>query len=107
MIELRISEAAAHSILEQGAYFRESADDTLVIRWESAIEQAIHSLLEFPERGTLCRFVSPQLAGIRWIFVPGFARQMVFYRYSPDEHTLLIIQVLHGARNLETLISNE
>ena len=32
---------------------------------------------------------------------------MVFYRYHAHEQIILIVQVLHGARNLETLVDDD
>jgi plasmid stabilization system protein ParE len=31
---------------------------------------------------------------------------MIFYRYTPNE-SILIVQVLHGARNLEVILDEE
>jgi len=107
VIGLRISEAASLSIVEQADYYEQNADLSLAQRWEEAVDQAVNSLLSLPERGAPCRFRSPALAGLRWIFVPGFPKHMVFYRSLPQEQTILIIQVLHGARNLETLLDEE
>ena len=107
MIELRISEAAALSIVEQADYYQDAADLALAQRWEAAVDQAVHSLLTWPERGATCRFRPPSLAGLRWIFVPGFPKHMVFYRYLPQQQAVLIVQVLHGARNLETILDEE
>lgn len=107
MIELRISEAAALAIVEQADYYQQAADLALVLRWEAAVDGAIHSLLNWPERGVTCRFRSPALAGLRWILVPGFPKHMVFYRYLPQEQAILIVQVLHGARNLDTILDED
>lgn len=107
MIELRVSEAAALSIIEQADYYREVADDALAERWESAVDEAARSLLQWPERGAPCRFHSPRLTGLRWVFVPGFPKHMVFYRYLPEDGALLIVQVLHGSRDLETLLGEQ
>jgi plasmid stabilization system protein ParE len=107
LIELRISEAAARSIVEQADYYEEASDRALALRWEAAVDQAMHSLLKWPERGAACRFHSPALAGLRWIFVPGFPKHMVFYRYMPPEKAVRIVQVLHGARDFETLLDEE
>ena len=96
MIELRISEAAGLSIVEQADYYLEASDLDLARRWEESVDQAIDSLLKFPERGTPCRFRSPSLAGLRWVFVPEFPKHIVFYRYLPHEQAILIVQVLHG-----------
>jgi len=107
VIQLRIAEAAALSILEQADYYRQALDDELAARWEEAVDEAIHSLLSMPDRGTPCRFRSPELRGIRWILVPGFVRHMVFYRHLEQEATLLVVQVLHGARDIDVLLSEE
>lgn len=107
MIKLRVSEAAALSIIEQADYYRAEADDALALRWESAVDEAVLSLQKQPERGARCRFRSTALAGLRWIFVPGFSRQMVFYRYLPEETTIVIVQVLHGAQDLETVMDED
>jgi plasmid stabilization system protein ParE len=32
---------------------------------------------------------------------------MVFYRYLPHEQAILVVQVLHGSRNLETILDEE
>ena len=107
MIDLRISPAAYRSILDQADHYRQTLDQDLVHRWELAVDHAVNSLLSLPERGAPCRFRSTALAGLRWIFVPGFPKHMLFYRYSSQEQLLLIVQVAHGARNLETLLDEE
>jgi plasmid stabilization system protein ParE len=107
VIQLRVSKAAAFSIVEQADYCGQAQDRALAQRWEDAVDQSVQSLLTLPERGTLCRFRSPELAGLRWIFVPGFSKHMIFYKYVPDAQSILIVQVLHGARNLETLLDEQ
>jgi plasmid stabilization system protein ParE len=32
---------------------------------------------------------------------------MIFYRYIPADRAILIVHVLHGARNLETLLHQD
>ena len=107
MIELRISEAAALSIIEQMDYYEQAAGLALAQQWEMAVDQVTGSLLKWPECGVPCRFPSPALAGLPWIFIPGFPKHMVFYRYLPQEQAILIVQVLHGARNLETILDED
>jgi toxin ParE1/3/4 len=107
VIELRISEAAAVSIVEQADYYEQASDVSRSQRWEAAVNQAVQSLLNSPERGALCRFRSPALAGLRWILRAEFPRHMVFYRLMPQEQAILIVQVLHGARDLETLLDED
>jgi plasmid stabilization system protein ParE len=107
VIELRISEAATLSIVEQADYYQQAADLALAQRWETAVEQAVNSLLSCPERGALCRFRSPALSGLRWIFIPGFPKHMIFYRYLLKSQAILIVHVLHGARDLETTLDDD
>ena len=107
MIDLIISEAAALSIVEQADYYQQAAELALAQHWEAAVDQAVHSLLTRPERGALCRFRSPALMGLRWIFIPGFPKHMAFYRYLRQEQAILIVQVLHGARNLEIILDED
>lgn len=107
MIQLRISEAAATSIVEQADYYEKAADSPLAVQWASGVDEVIRSLLRMPERDTPCRFQSPELAGLRWVFVPGFPKHMVFYRYDREREAILIVQVLHGARDLEAILSDE
>jgi plasmid stabilization system protein ParE len=107
VIELRVSEAAALSIVEQADYYQQAENLALALKWETAVDQTVNSLLNSPERGAPCRFRSSSLFGLRWIFIPGFPKHMVFYRYLSREEAILIVQVLHGARNLETLLDEE
>lgn len=107
MIDLIISEAAALSIVEQADYYEQAAELALAQRWEAAVDQAVHSLLTQPERGALCRFRSPALLGLRWILISGFPKHMVFYRYLYEEQAILVVQVLHGARNLEIILDED
>ena len=107
MIELRISEAAALSIVEQADYYEQAKDQALARRWEEAIDASARSLVSLPERGAPCRFRSQELSSLRWIFVPGFPKHMIFYRYSSEGQVVLIVQVLHGARNLEFILDDD
>jgi plasmid stabilization system protein ParE len=102
--ELRISEAAALSILEQADYYRQSGSEASARRWEASVDEAIRSLVNLPERGALCRFRSPALANIRWIPVPDFPKHLVFYRVRLQENSILIVEIQHGSRDLEAVL---
>ena len=107
MIRLRVSEAAARSIVEQADYYTQQADRPLAVRWEAAVDEAVRSLLSLPERGASCRFRAAGLAGLRWLLVPGFPKHLVFYRYDHDRDSVLIVQVLHGSQDLEAVLFDE
>jgi plasmid stabilization system protein ParE len=106
-MQLRVSEAAALAIIDQTNYYLQAADISVASRWESAVDEAIRSLLNQPQRGAQCSFGDAALSDLRWIMVRGFPRHMVFYRYLPAEQMILIVHVLHGARNLEALLERE
>jgi plasmid stabilization system protein ParE len=107
VIRLRVSEAAALSILEQADYYREVAEASLAAQWEAAIDGAIHSLLQLPERGAPCRFLHSELARLRWIPISGFPRHMIFYRYDEAESSVLVVQIMHGARDIDAILNEE
>ncbi len=104
-ISLEISEEAAQAIVDQALYYREQSPDTaLEAKWDDAVTQTVLSLLQMPDRGSICRFRSPSLHGMRRIPVPGFPKHLVFYLFVREEHIVRIVHVLHGARDLETFL---
>jgi plasmid stabilization system protein ParE len=107
VIRLQIYEAAALAIVEQADYYFEKAGPSLASKWESAVNKAVVSLLRQPEIGSPCRFRSPALAGLRWTLVPGFPKNLIFYRYAHAENTLFVVHALHGARDIESIFSEE
>lgn len=104
MITLRVTEAAALAIVEQADYYRSLSDEHLARRWQKAVDEALRSLLHFPERGAPCRFRSPKLSNLRWISVPQFPKHLVFYRFNREESSVLVAHMIHGARNLEAIL---
>ena len=54
-------------------------------------------LAEHPEVGRRICNASPRHAGIRWLVVPKFRNYLIFYR--PFNDTVLVIRVLHAARD--------
>lgn len=105
-IRLDVSVEAAQAIIDQASYYREhSSDSALDARWEHSVKKTIHSLLTMPERGTPCTFRSPKLAEVRWIPVTGFPSHKVFYLFRSKTRTVLVVDVLHGARDLDALFS--
>jgi plasmid stabilization system protein ParE len=106
-MKLRVYETAALSIVEQADYYQEKAGEELALRWTTAIDEAIRSILKWPDIGAPCRFRSSLLAGLRRITVPGFPKHAIFYRYVQAEETVFVIQVLHGAQDIESIFGDE
>jgi toxin ParE1/3/4 len=56
-----------------------------------------------PRAGALCGFKSDALREIRRLAVTGFPAHLIFYNFR--ENQIHILRVLHGARDLERLLS--
>jgi plasmid stabilization system protein ParE len=104
--KLCVYDAAALSIVEQADYYSAQADRALALKWETAVDEAIRALLRNPEMGSPCRFRSLALAGMRWTTIHGFPKHLIFYRYAEEEDTIFVIQILHGARDIDAIFGD-
>lgn len=98
---VRLSEAAVADILDQADWYEIRSDSKLAERWEKAVTSALLRILRNPGSGTLCGFRSAELLGLRRVSISGFPKHLVFYMVQGNE--VLIVRVLHGARDLENL----
>ena len=105
-VRLQILPTAAQEIVEQAQYYRTRSGDDLAGKWQSAVTQTISSLRILPERGTLTNFKAAAIQSLRRIGVPGFPKHLIFYQYIEDPRMVVIVSVLHGARDLEALFSH-
>jgi toxin ParE1/3/4 len=99
---LVLSDEAGADIIEQADWYAIQSGKALATRWEGAVTSAIMRVLYRPNSGTPCHFKAAELHGLRRIAVPGFPRHLLFYRFDGDE--ILIVRVVHGARDLEPLL---
>lgn len=100
-ISLRFSDAAIGDILEQAEWYEQQASADLSRRWDDAVSSALIRIVQHPYSGAPCRFKSDSLKGTRRVPVGGFSKHLIFYRI--DKGTVLILRVIHGARDLESL----
>ena len=75
------------------------------LRFVDTVEQAFARLSEMPEIGDLRAFANPRLAGVRVWPVPKFSRYLIFYQVTQD--SIRILRVLHGARDIPSLLEND
>jgi toxin ParE1/3/4 len=101
-LRVRLSDAAVSDILGQSDWYREQADHELSRRWERAVQTALLRIARSPRSGALCKFKAEELGKVRRVLVTGFPKHLIFYRLHRDE--LLILRVIHGARDLENLL---
>ena len=99
---IRVRPAAERDIDEQAEYLAVHGDVEMALRFYRAAEETLRLLSERPRIGSGIRFRSRFLPGIRWFPLKGFPKHLVFY--LPVEHGIEIIRVLHGARDLESLL---
>ena len=99
---LVLSDAAVADILEQADWYVTQAGRALAKRWEKAVRSAILRVLRRPAAGAPCSFESSELLGVRRIAISGFPKHLLFYRFDGGE--ILILRVVHGARDLEHLL---
>jgi len=105
MIRRRLvfSDASIADILEQAEWYAALSGQPLAQRWQKAITTAISHLLNRPATGAPCKFRSPALRNVRRAPVSGFPKHLLFYRFDDDE--VFVLRVVHGARDLERLLS--
>ena len=96
-----LTDAAVGDILEQAAWYEEQSGAKLARRWEQAVTSVLLRVAATPAAGAPCAFKAPDLQGVRRMPVLRFPKHLVFYRFRNDE--LIILRIVHGARDLESL----
>ena len=76
----------------------------IALRFFDATEATICGLAEMPGKGTLREFEDQRLANLRANPVDGFPNHWIFYESTAQ--TLLIVAVLHGARDLPNALKS-
>ena len=78
---------------------------TAAIRFIDAVRMTEKALLHTPKMGKPRDYDHPALAGMRFHLVKGFRKYLIFY--IPRGYGIEVIRVLHGARDLNLLFSEE
>jgi toxin ParE1/3/4 len=99
---LVLADAAIADILEQAYWYVEQSGRPLALRSEMAVTSAVSYVVSHPSAGAPCTFRSPELRGVRRTAIPRFPKHLVFYRYDDEE--VLVLRIVHGARDLERLL---
>ena len=99
---LALSDAAVVDIVEQADWYLTQSGKSLAQRWEDAVTSTIMRTLYRPNTGTPCHFQDGELHDLRRTAVSGFPKHLLFYRF--DRGVVLILRVVHGARDLEGLL---
>ncbi|HEX3856277.1 MAG TPA: type II toxin-antitoxin system RelE/ParE family toxin [Verrucomicrobiae bacterium] len=70
-----------------------------------AAYETFKTLAATPGLGRLRKFRNPRLKGVRSWLVSGFDNYMIFYRAIPEG--IEVLHIYHGARDIESLFSNQ
>ncbi len=100
--KLRLADGAVIDILEQADWYEQQSGQTVAKRWEHSITSAILRIAKNPHSGSPCAFETNALRGLRRMPIARFPKHLIFYRAENGE--ILILRVLHGARDLESLL---
>lgn len=95
---------AKQDLLEHVLYLAKINPD-IAERFIEASELAFENLAQMPKKGKLQEFKSPELAGTRRWFIPGFDKYLIFYR--PIKAGIEILRVLHGVQNVDAILNGE
>ncbi len=98
---IRLSDAAVGDILEQAEWYEQHSGRVLARRWEGAVTSALLLIRKNPRSGSLCSFKADELRGVRRRSIQKFPKHLIFYQADGGE--VLILRVIHGARDLESL----
>ncbi|HEX4651880.1 MAG TPA: type II toxin-antitoxin system RelE/ParE family toxin [Granulicella sp.] len=82
---------------------REGAGAAVVWRFRAAVERTLTLLAEHPWMGTKVAARHRELSALRAFVLRGFESYMIFY--LPSERFITVLRVLHGARDLERLLT--
>lgn len=86
------------------AWYNREASWELAERYLHSVADTLAKLAEMPGMGRSVRFTEPKLQCLRfWAADRPFQKHLIFYRYN--QSVLYCERVVHGARDLQTLLS--
>jgi len=100
---IKILPRAGREIRKQSEYYSDKASGVVAVRWRKNVADAIRSLWQFAERYAELETEAPQLQNIRKLHIVGFPKHIIFYRWDSVTKMVLILSVVHGARDFKTL----
>ena len=102
-LQLRLSSAAAADI-DAAALYIARKNLPAGLRFYDAVQESIREICDHPQRWPRFETSTPQLTGLRKRSVKGFPNYLVFDQV--DDSAVLIVRVLHGARDLPAILGH-
>ncbi len=100
-----LSREASDELDESASYLAENAGLETALRFHENAEATFRDLLQHPGMGRPRSFRSERLVGARSRPITGFENWLVFY--VPIEGGIRVLHVLHGAREIESILGDE
>ena len=97
--------AADRDLEDQAAYLAQEASLQIALRFYDDAGATFEKLARMPGIGQQRESANPRLAGLRVWRVESFENHLIFYR--PTDKGLEIVRVLHGARDIDSILANE
>ena len=91
--------------VEEAAVYIGLESSESAMRFIDAVEKTMRLLSGNPGLGIARTLTRRKLLGLRSFPVKGFEKYLVFY--LPHEHGIEVLRVLHGARDLPTVLEDE
>jgi len=101
---IQYEDFAFQDILDHFAFYEEQQGLALAERWQLTTYATLRQLALMPQSGGPCFFSSPFLADVRKISVTGFPH-LIFYRFDSKNNMVRVVRIIHGARDIEALLS--
>jgi toxin ParE1/3/4 len=103
MLSVFETEESVEDVIGIGFYIASRTGLNVSAKVVSAIRTTYSRLAEFPGMGKLCDFQS-EFPDLRSFTVSRYPTYIVFYRVQSDR--IVIVRVLHGARNIVELFGD-
>lgn len=89
-------------------YFLYIARDSpgMALRFLDSARETFEKIAAWPHTGARRDMMNPALHGLWSRPIDGFPNHLAFYRL-PDERTVRIVRVLHGAMDLDPILETE
>ena len=97
--------AADRDLDDPAAYLAREASLETALRFYDASSTTFGKLVEMPGLGERGKTSNPRLEGLRVWRIEGFENHLIFYR--PVDDGIEIVRVLHGARDIDSVLESE
>jgi len=102
--QLIVRNRATQDLRQLANYILVNGDANAALRFLELAEITFAQLATTPVIGKIVRLVSSRIGEIRQWRIKDFKDYLIFYRIQDDR--VEILRVLHGARDLEGILSN-